>query len=83
MESCQCSQGPEDKDTKACELCCKLKGDNQPCVSSFELNQAPFDVPDMFSKAGTPCNQYRGYCDVFRKCREVSLQVDRIAEAPT
>ena len=25
----------------------------------------------MFSKAGTPCNNYAGYCDVFQKCREV------------
>lgn len=25
----------------------------------------------MFSKPGTPCNDYNGYCDVFQKCREV------------
>lgn len=25
----------------------------------------------MFAKPGTPCNDYNGYCDVFRKCREV------------
>lgn len=25
----------------------------------------------MFSKPGSPCNNYAGYCDVFRKCREV------------
>ena len=25
----------------------------------------------IFSKAGTPCNNYAGYCDVFQKCREV------------
>ena len=41
--------------------------------SSFELNDAPLDVPDMFSKPGTPCKNYKGYCDVFQKCREVSL----------
>ena len=71
LESCQCSQGPEDTATKACELCCKEPGDGKPCKSSFELNQAPLDVPDMFSKPGTPCNNYQGYCDVFQKCREV------------
>ena len=25
----------------------------------------------MFSKPGSPCNNYQGYCDVFQKCREV------------
>ena len=73
MESCQCDQGPGDKPTKACELCCKLPGEGQECRSSFELNDAPLDVPDMFSKPGTPCKNYKGYCDVFQKCREVSL----------
>ena len=71
LESCQCSQGPEDTATKACELCCKEPGDGKPCQSSFELNVQPLDVPDMFSKPGTPCNNYQGYCDVFQKCREV------------
>ena len=74
MESCQCDQGPNDKKTKACELCCKLPGEGQECKSSFELNVPPYDVPDMFSKPGTPCKNYKGYCDVFQKCREVSLE---------
>lgn len=74
MESCQCSQGPDDSETKACELCCKEPGENQPCMSSFELNLPPKDIPDMYSKPGTPCNDYQGYCDVFQKCREVDPQ---------
>lgn len=40
--------------------------------SSFAWNNIPFDIPDMYSKPGTPCNDYNGYCDVFQKCREVS-----------
>lgn len=71
LESCQCIPGKGDPKTKACELCCKLPGDNQPCISSFEWNEIPYDVPDMFSKPGTPCNDYSGYCDVFQVCREV------------
>lgn len=71
LESCQCIPGPKDPLTKACELCCKKPGDDQPCVSSFEWNELPYDIPDMFSKPGTPCNDYNGYCDVFQKCREV------------
>ncbi|XP_017846933.1 disintegrin and metalloproteinase domain-containing protein 10 isoform X2 [Drosophila busckii] len=71
LESCQCIPGPQDDRIKSCELCCKLPGENNPCRSSFEWNEAPFDVPDMYSKPGTPCNDYNGYCDVFQKCREV------------
>ncbi|KAK9504096.1 hypothetical protein O3M35_010513 [Rhynocoris fuscipes] len=71
LESCQCIPGPQDPPTKACELCCKLPGENNPCKSSFAWNSIPYDIPDMFSKPGTPCNDYNGYCDVFQKCREV------------
>jgi len=71
LESCQCMEGPDDSPTKACELCCKEAGEDKPCLSSFELNDKPRDVPDMYSKPGTPCNNYQGYCDVFQKCREV------------
>ncbi|KAF3421732.1 hypothetical protein E2986_12374 [Frieseomelitta varia] len=71
LESCQCIPGPNDPSTKACELCCRLPGENQPCLSSFDWNSPPYDIPDMFSKPGTPCNDYNGYCDVFQKCREV------------
>ena len=39
--------------------------------SSFEWNSAPYDVPDAHVKAGSPCNNYNGYCDVFQRCREV------------
>jgi disintegrin and metalloproteinase domain-containing protein 10 len=71
LESCQCIPGPNDAKTKSCELCCKIPGENNPCKSSFDWNKAPYDVPDMYAKPGTPCNDYIGYCDVFQKCREV------------
>ncbi|VVC24895.1 Hypothetical protein CINCED_3A006013 [Cinara cedri] len=70
LESCQCLPAPQDSPTKACELCCKLPGD-QPCLSSYSWNDVPYDIPDMYSKPGTPCNDYNGYCDVFQRCREV------------
>lgn len=71
LESCQCIAGPNDPPTKSCELCCKQPGEQGVCKSSFEWNDPPLDVPDMYAKAGTPCNDYNGYCDVFQKCREV------------
>uniref|UniRef100_T1IUZ6 ADAM10 endopeptidase n=1 Tax=Strigamia maritima TaxID=126957 RepID=T1IUZ6_STRMM len=71
LESCQCKRGPSEPITKACELCCKFPGEDHPCISSFEWNTSPYDIPDMFAKPGTPCDNYNGYCDVFQKCREV------------
>ncbi|EAT43688.1 AAEL004881-PA [Aedes aegypti] len=71
LESCQCAVGPNDPAARACELCCKLPGEDKPCLSSFDWNDPPFDVPDMYAKPGTPCNDYNGYCDVSQKCREV------------
>lgn len=60
LESCQCIPTANDPKTKACELCCKLPGEGNPCKSSFEWNDKPYDVPDMYSKPGTPCNDYNG-----------------------
>lgn len=60
LESCQCIPNVDDPTTKACELCCKLPGEDSPCKSSFEWNEVPYDVPDMFAKPGTPCNDYNG-----------------------
>lgn len=39
--------------------------------SSFEWNAVPYDVPDLYAKPGTPCDNYNGYCDAFQSCREV------------
>ena len=40
--------------------------------SSFEWNaNTPYDVPDLYAKPGTPCDNYNGYCDVNQRCREV------------
>ncbi|RWS31857.1 hypothetical protein B4U80_09883, partial [Leptotrombidium deliense] len=71
LESCQCQRRPNDPDTKSCELCCRLPSDDSSCKSSFEWNTPPYDVPDLYAKPGTPCDNYNGYCDVFQKCREV------------
>ncbi|XP_060552175.1 disintegrin and metalloproteinase domain-containing protein 10-like [Ruditapes philippinarum] len=66
-ESCQCSpDSPSNwKDEKLCQVCCM---DGNTCKSSYELD----DVPDAKSLAGQPCNDYQGYCDVFKICRQVS-----------
>src|SRR5690348_7568085 len=56
---------------KLCEICCKHPGDNQTCISSFDWIEEPYDIPQLYAKAGTPCRNYTGYCDSYHFCREV------------
>ena len=46
--------------------------------SSFDWNVPPYNIPDMYAKPGTPCDNYKGYCDVFQKCREVSINFKNV-----
>ncbi|ODN05356.1 Disintegrin and metalloproteinase domain-containing protein 10 [Orchesella cincta] len=71
LESCQCTPEPWESTSKYCELCCKLPGEGQPCLSSYQWNEPPFDVPNLYSKPGSPCKNYTGYCDAYHVCREV------------
>ncbi|KAB7505749.1 Disintegrin and metalloproteinase domain-containing protein 10 [Armadillidium nasatum] len=60
------------------KFCAKLHkfshANSYVCVlSSFDWNVPPFNIPDMYAKPGTPCDNYKGYCDVFQKCREMAI----------
>lgn len=64
--ACQCAPevGGNWYDQKLCHICCM---DGDVCRSSYDLT----DVPDGLVQPGTPCNDFKGYCDVLRKCRSV------------
>lgn len=66
--------GPE----RLCHLACE--DDNRTCRSSLDLPQfqaGRFQQSGRRNKSGlillpgSPCNNYKGYCDIFRKCRSV------------
>ncbi|VDN00825.1 unnamed protein product [Thelazia callipaeda] len=61
-----------------CHLACEEK--NGTCLSSLVLPQFAVgkykqtgreDKPGLILLPGSPCNNYKGYCDIFRKCRRV------------
>lgn len=61
-----------------CHLACEDA--NGTCRSSFVLHEfAPYKFnqsqrqgkPGLVLSPGSPCNNYKGYCDIFRKCRSV------------
>jgi disintegrin and metalloproteinase domain-containing protein 10 len=67
----------EGKPAQLCHLACEKDG---KCLSSFELPEfrgGKFNQTGREGKSGlllhpgSPCNNYKGYCDILRKCRSV------------
>ncbi|XP_071788255.1 disintegrin and metalloproteinase domain-containing protein 10-like [Asterias amurensis] len=83
---CYCSPPATDKeDDASCHLCCQEGTDLSTCKSSLlypemdnhtatygELEPSGSStVKTLFQVPGAPCNELKGYCDVFYKCRNV------------
>ncbi|XP_021364207.1 disintegrin and metalloproteinase domain-containing protein 10-like [Mizuhopecten yessoensis] len=66
LEACQCSPTTANdwKDEKLCQVCCTY---NSVCTPTTNIPT----IPTTNALAGSACNNYRGYCDVFYVCREV------------
>uniref|UniRef100_A0A914EM41 ADAM10 endopeptidase n=1 Tax=Acrobeloides nanus TaxID=290746 RepID=A0A914EM41_9BILA len=67
----------EGKPSQLCHLACEKNG---KCLSSFEMLEFGIgkfpqtgreDKSGLLLHPGSPCNNYKGYCDIFRKCRSV------------
>ncbi|XP_056134157.1 disintegrin and metalloproteinase domain-containing protein 10 [Lampris incognitus] len=73
LEMCTCaSQDGQDEAAELCHVCCMDKLKPNTCSSTASDRWL-----DFFSKKvttlqpGSPCNDFKGYCDVFMKCRLV------------
>uniref|UniRef100_T1IMD0 ADAM10 endopeptidase n=1 Tax=Strigamia maritima TaxID=126957 RepID=T1IMD0_STRMM len=51
---------------KLCELSCQNKGDPTTCIPQMDSSNNAIKL-----SSGAPCDDFRGYCDVFQKCRAV------------
>ncbi|CAK5049746.1 unnamed protein product [Meloidogyne enterolobii] len=73
LRDCFLTEGrPED----LCQLACEKNGVCLPSVSLPELalanlSQEGRSAGFLLLPPGSPCNNYLGYCDIFRKCRSV------------
>ncbi|CAD5207716.1 unnamed protein product [Bursaphelenchus xylophilus] len=74
LKDCFLTEGKPDE---LCHLACEKNG---KCVSTLELPEFAAGVfhqqsregrPGLLLHPGSPCNNYKGYCDIFRKCRSV------------
>ncbi|KAM9409775.1 disintegrin and metalloproteinase domain-containing protein 10 isoform 2-T2 [Pholidichthys leucotaenia] len=73
LEVCTCaSQEGKDEAAELCHVCCKEKMDDSTCSSTGSKTWAKyFNGTVITLQPGSPCNEFKGYCDVFMRCRLV------------
>ncbi|XP_068597985.1 disintegrin and metalloproteinase domain-containing protein 10 [Brachionichthys hirsutus] len=76
LEVCTCvsKDGKDGKDEAAelCHVCCMEKMNPATCSSSGSDKWAShFNKTVITLQPGSPCNDFKGYCDVFTRCRLV------------
>ncbi|TSK13412.1 Disintegrin and metalloproteinase domain-containing protein 10 [Bagarius yarrelli] len=72
LEVCTCASGDGKDETELCHVCCMEKMNPSTCSSTGSERLAQFFNRRVTTlQAGSPCNDFKGYCDVFMKCRLV------------
>uniref|UniRef100_A0A8C6WV40 Disintegrin and metalloproteinase domain-containing protein 10 n=1 Tax=Neogobius melanostomus TaxID=47308 RepID=A0A8C6WV40_9GOBI len=73
LEMCTCaSQDGEDEASELCHVCCMEKGSPSTCASTGSDKWTKYFNKNVKTlQPGSPCNDYKGYCDVFMRCRLV------------
>ncbi|GAA6230881.1 disintegrin and metalloproteinase domain-containing protein 10 isoform X1 [Lates japonicus] len=73
LDVCTCaSQEGKDEAAELCHVCCMKKGDPTSCSSTGSEKWAQFFNKKITTlQPGSPCNDFKGYCDVFMRCRLV------------
>lgn len=73
LEMCTCaSQDGQDEAAELCHVCCMEKMTPSTCASTGSEKWAKFFNRNVKTlQPGSPCNDYKGYCDVFMRCRLV------------
>jgi len=80
----QCFLSSKDKNVRyntrdLCELACQEPGRNGSCRSTSDWAESGEAANRNLTKglslrAGAPCDNFQGYCDVFLKCRQVDAE---------
>uniref|UniRef100_A0AAX7SXJ0 Disintegrin and metalloproteinase domain-containing protein 10 n=1 Tax=Astatotilapia calliptera TaxID=8154 RepID=A0AAX7SXJ0_ASTCA len=72
LEACTCASQDGKDETELCHVCCMEKTNPSTCSSTGSERLARFFNKKVTTlPAGSPCNDFKGYCDVFMKCRLV------------
>uniref|UniRef100_A0A8C2HIF3 Disintegrin and metalloproteinase domain-containing protein 10 n=1 Tax=Cyprinus carpio TaxID=7962 RepID=A0A8C2HIF3_CYPCA len=72
LEVCTCASVDGKDETELCHVCCMERMNPSTCSSTGSERLARFFNKKVTTlQAGSPCNDFKGYCDVFMKCRLV------------
>nr|XP_057945379.1 disintegrin and metalloproteinase domain-containing protein 10 [Doryrhamphus excisus] len=72
LEICTCASSDKNDMAQLCHVCCMNETDPSTCSStSSEKWKTYFQGKAITLQAGSPCNDFKGYCDVFQRCRLV------------
>ncbi|XP_053532755.1 disintegrin and metalloproteinase domain-containing protein 10 [Ictalurus punctatus] len=72
LEVCTCASEDGKDETELCHVCCMEKNKPNTCRSTGSNEWARhFNKKVRTLQPGSPCNDFKGYCDVFMKCRLV------------
>uniref|UniRef100_A0A2K5SIS8 Disintegrin and metalloproteinase domain-containing protein 10 n=1 Tax=Cebus imitator TaxID=2715852 RepID=A0A2K5SIS8_CEBIM len=72
LEECTCASSDGKDDKELCHVCCMKKMDPSTCASTGSVQWSKhFSGRTITLQPGSPCNDFRGYCDVFMRCRLV------------
>ncbi|XP_058521764.1 disintegrin and metalloproteinase domain-containing protein 10 isoform X3 [Ochotona princeps] len=72
LEECTCASSDGKDDKELCHVCCMKKMEPSTCASTGSVQWSKqFNGQTITLQPGSPCNDFRGYCDVFMRCRLV------------
>ncbi|XP_069723000.1 disintegrin and metalloproteinase domain-containing protein 10 [Phaenicophaeus curvirostris] len=72
LEECTCASSDGKDDRELCHVCCMRKMDPSTCASTGSRQwEEHFHRETITLQPGSPCNDFKGYCDVFMRCRLV------------
>ncbi|XP_076323272.1 disintegrin and metalloproteinase domain-containing protein 10-like [Tachypleus tridentatus] len=73
LEECFLSSDHGVKPEKMCEVACQERHQPATCKSTYEIERMK-NIKGIKLRPGSPCNDFKGYCDVFQKCRAVDAE---------
>uniref|UniRef100_A0A674E959 Disintegrin and metalloproteinase domain-containing protein 10 n=1 Tax=Salmo trutta TaxID=8032 RepID=A0A674E959_SALTR len=72
LEVCTCASIEGTDETELCHVCCQERMKPDTCSSTGSEKWASFFSKKITTlQPGSPCNDFKGYCDVFMRCRLV------------
>ncbi|XP_044135639.1 disintegrin and metalloproteinase domain-containing protein 10 [Bufo gargarizans] len=72
LEECTCASTDGKDDKELCHVCCMERMKPLTCASTgSEVWRSYFKGKTITLQPGSPCNEFKGYCDVFMRCRLV------------